>query len=136
MDHQHVVLFCQRNHPLEKVEFHTLCGGIGREAKDHHFWLGVALTNGAFQLIEEVDTCHQRHRAYLRSGNHRTVDMNRIARVRYQHGITMIQRRQHQVRQSLFGADGDNRLGFGIDLHLVTIGVPARDRPAQTRNTA
>jgi len=133
--HQYVVLLGQGDHALEEVQFHALGGGVGGKAENHHLWFGDRTANGPLQFGEEVHTRHQRHRTHLRTGNHRTVDVNRVARVGHQHRVALIQGRQHQVRQAFLGADGDNGLALGVDLDLVAFLVPVGNRPAQARNT-
>lgn len=125
MHHQYVVLFGQRNHPFEEIQLHTLRGGVGREAQDHHLRLGDRAANRPFQLGEEVHAGHQRHRTHLGTGNHGTVDMNRVARVGHQYGVALVQGGQHQVRQAFLGTDGDDGFRLGVDVHVVAVFVPA-----------
>ena len=129
MYHQHVVTLSQRDHFLKEFEFDALCRWVGRETEDHHFRLRIAFTNRPFQLVEEVDAFHQWNRTHLRASNHRPINMNWVARIRHQDGIAVIERRQHQVGQPLFGANGHNRFIFRIDIDLITILIPAGDRP-------
>ena len=102
MHHQYVVVLRQGHHFLKEVEFHALGGRVGRKTEDHHLRLRIAFPDGAFQLVKKVDAFYQRHRAHLRTGNDRTVNMDRAAGVRHQHRVAMVQRRQHQMRQPLF----------------------------------
>ncbi|MCY1441564.1 hypothetical protein D9M71_578830 [compost metagenome] len=136
MDHQDLVLLGQGHHALEEIQLHTLGGGIGGEADDHHLRLRNAFANRPFQLGEEVHAGHQGHRAHLGAGDHRAVDVDRVAGVGYEHGVAMVQGGEHQVRQAFLGADGDDGFGFRIDLHVVTVLVPARDGSAQAWNAA
>jgi hypothetical protein len=62
----------------------------------------------ALKLGEEIDARRQRHRADVGAGDHRAVDVDRVARVGHQHRVAAIQRGQHQVRQAFLGADGDD----------------------------
>src|SRR5690606_6835582 len=63
-------------------------------------------------------------------------DVDRVAGVRHQDVVAVVQGGQHQVRQAFLGADGDDGLGFRVDVHRVALPVPVRDRPAQARNAA
>ena len=47
----------------------------------------------------------------------------------------MIQGGQHQMRQAFLGTDSDDGFAFRVDVDLIAILVPARDRPAQARDT-
>ena len=125
MDDQDVILLRQGDDLFKEVQLHTLRRWIRGKTKDHHLRLRVTLADGAFQLVKEIHTFHQRHRAHLRPGNHRAIDMNRIAGVRHQYGVAMIQRRQHQVRQPLFRTNGDDRFRFRIDIDVIAFFIPA-----------
>ncbi len=136
MHHQHVVLLRQRNHALEKIQLDALRGRVRGKTEDHHLRLRVAFADRPFQLVKEIDARHQRHRTHLRAGNYRAVNMNGVAGIRHQHGVAVIERRQHQMRQSLFRADGDDRLRFRIDIDRIAIGIPAGDGATQAWNAA
>ncbi len=130
MDHQHVVTLRQGHHLFKEIEFDTLRGRVGGETEDHHFRLGIAFADSALQLVEKVNALHQRHGANLRPGDDRAVNMDWIAGIRHQHRVAMIQGRQHQMRQPLFRADGDDGFALGIDLHLIAVLIPARNGAA------
>jgi hypothetical protein len=87
-----------------------------------------------FQLGEEIDARHQRHRADVGAGDHRAVDVDRVARVGHEHGVAAVQRGQHQVGQALLGADGDDGFRVRVDIDGVAVLVPLADGPAQARN--
>ncbi|MNN32484.1 hypothetical protein D3C81_1462060 [compost metagenome] len=60
--------------------------------------------------------------------------MDRIAGIGHQYRVAAIQRGQHQVRQAFLGADGDDGLGIRIDLDVIALAVPVRDRAPQPRD--
>jgi hypothetical protein len=134
VNHKDVVLFGQRDDFFEEGQLHALGGGVAGKAQHHHLGLGVAAPDGALQLGEKVHPGHQRHAANVGPGDHRAVDVNRVAGVGHQHGVAPVQRGQHQVRQTLFGPDGDDGLGVGVDRHAVTIRIPVADGAAQAWN--
>ena len=136
MYHQHIVLFGQRHHAFEKIQLDTLRRRVGRKPQNHHFRLGDRAPNGFFQFGKEVDARDQRHRAYLGAGNHGAVNMNRIAGVWYQHGVTLIQSGQHQVRQTFLGTNGDDGFLFRVNFNVVSVGVPTRNRSPQARDAS
>lgn len=135
MHHQHVVLLGEGDHPFEEIQLHALGGGIGRETKDHHLRFRDRTANGSFQFSEEIHARHQRHRTHLGAGNYGTVDVDRVARVGYQHGVALVEGGQHQVCQAFLGTDGDNGLAFRVDVDLVALLVPIGNGSAQARNT-
>src|SRR3989338_2992949 len=136
VDHQDIVLLGQGHHALEEIQLHALGGGVGRKAQDHHLRLGNGFADGPFQFGEEIHARYQGHRTHLGAGDHRAIDVDGVAGVGHQHGIAMIQGGEHQVRQAFLGAYGDYGFAFRVDLHLVAIGVPARDGPAQAWDAA
>ncbi|MNV55942.1 hypothetical protein D3C71_1482020 [compost metagenome] len=129
MHHQHVVALRQRHDFLEELQLDALRRRVRRESEDHHFRFWIAFTNCAFEFVEKVDALHQRDGANLRPGDHRAIDMDRVARVWHQHRVTVIQRRQHQVRQPFFRTDGHDGFAFWVDFYVIAILIPARDRP-------
>jgi hypothetical protein len=74
--------------------------------------------------------------ADIRARNGKAVGMDRIGRVRHQHGITGPHGSERQVRQALLGANGDDGMLLRIEFDLVAAPVPVTDRLAQARNTA
>ncbi|OMP13380.1 hypothetical protein COLO4_01793, partial [Corchorus olitorius] len=132
VDHQHAILLGQFNHPLEEVQLHALRRRVRGEAEDHHLRLRNGLADGPLQLGEEVHARDQRHRTHLGAGDYRAVDVDRVAGVGHQHRVAVVQGSQHQVCQAFLGADGNDGFALGVDLDLVAVLVPARNRAAQT----
>ncbi|MNE22000.1 hypothetical protein D3C80_1151860 [compost metagenome] len=136
MDHQHVITLRQRYHFFKKLQLDALRRRIRRKAQNHHFRLRITFSNRAFQLVEEVHAFYQRHGTNLRASYHRTINMDRIARIWHKYGITMIQRRQHQVCEPFFRSDRNDSFAFWIDINLIAILIPARNCTPQARNPA
>ena len=133
--HDHnVVFFCQRNYFLEKRQVDALRGRIRRKAEDQHFRLGGELADRALELGEEVHPRRHAHRADVGAGDDRAVDVDRVRRVGHQHRVAAVQGRQHQVREALLGADGDDGLAVRVERNAVAPLVPVADRPAQPRD--
>ena len=133
MHHEHVVLFGQRHHALEKIQLDALRRRVGWKAENHHLRLGNALADAAFEFRKKIDARRHRDRADLRARDHRAVDVDRVTGIGHQHGVAAIERGQHQVRQPFFRTDGDNGFAVRIDLHAIALAVPARDGAAQAR---
>ena len=131
MHHVNIVLARNRDQPLEKREIDALRRRVAREIHDQHFRLGIAVADGLFQLVEEIDIHLHRHVAYVRARDHRPVNMNRVTRVRHQHHVAALECRQRQMRDAFLGTDGDNGFGIRIKLHVVTRLIPVADRLAQ-----
>lgn len=122
------------DHLLEKRQLDTLGGRVARKIQHQHFRPRPGVQDGAFQLLEKIHIGRHTHVAYIGTGDDKSVGMDRVSRVRHQHGIAGTHGRQCQMRQPLFGADGNNRLAIGIELYIIAIAIPARNRPAQPRD--
>ncbi len=130
------VLARELNDLLEERQLDTLRGRIGREIDDEHPRLGEGELDRLLELGEEIDIGRQRHVTNIGAGDHRPVDVDRIARVRHQHRVAATERGERQMRNPFLGADGDDRLGFGIELDAPAALVPLADRAPQARNAA
>ena len=62
--------------------------------------------------------------------------MDGIGGIGHQHRVARTHGSQGQVRQAFLGADGDDGLGLGIQVHVETALVPATDGAAQARDAA
>ena len=126
--------FGERDHALEEIELDALRGRVRREAEDDHLRLRVAAANRLLELGKKVDARRHRHRADVGTGDHRTPDVDRVARVGHQHRVAAVECRKHQVREAFLRADRDDRFVVGVDVDGVAVAVPMRDRAAQARN--
>ena len=73
------------------------------------------------------------HAHHVRSGDDRAVNMDGIAGVGHQHRVARIEDGQAQVRDAFLGADGDDGLGFRVEIDVVAGFVPVADGLAQAR---
>jgi hypothetical protein len=119
----------------KKFEFHALRGRVAGEIEDQHLRARPEILDRFLHFLEEVDARRHRQMADIGAGNHRAVDVNRVTRIRHQHDIAAIQRRQCQVGDALLGADGGDGFLFRIEIDVVTRLVPVADRFAQPRDT-
>ena len=71
----------------------------------------------------------------IRTRNNKTIGMNRIGRIRNQNGITDTGSSKREMRQPLFGAQSNNRLGLGIQCDVVARLIPIGHGTPQSRNT-
>ena len=62
--------------------------------------------------------------------------MDRIAWVRHQHGVASTQRGKREMRDAFLRANGDDRLGFGIEFDAPPPQIPLTDRATQARDAA
>ncbi len=93
------------------------------------------MTETALQPLEEVLVDRERHPDHLGSGQHRSVDMDRIARLRNQRHVPRLDQGPHQMRQPLLGPDGVDDLGFRIDVDTKPSPVAIGHRLPQVGNT-
>ena len=134
MHHQDVVLLGQRNHTFEELQFDTTRGRIRRKAEDHHLRLRRAFLDATLKFLEEIDIRRHAYRADVRPGDDRAIDVDRVRGVRHQYRVATIQRRQHQVRQTFLGADGDDGLTLRVETDVIAALVPVADRLAESRD--
>src|SRR3989449_11474027 len=57
--------------------------------------------------------------------------VDRVARVGNEYRVAAVERGEHQMREALFGSDGDDRFRIRIECDAVAALVPAADRAAQ-----
>ena len=121
---------------LEERQLDALRGRIRREIDDEHLRLREAHLDRVLEFGEEIHARRQRHLPDVGAGDHRTVDVDRIAGIRHQHGVAAPERGQRQMRDAFLGADGDDRLGLRVELDTPPPLIPLADGATQTRNTA
>ena len=118
----------------KKLQIDALRGRIRRKAEDQHLRLGRELADRALELVEEIHARRHAHRADVGAGDDRAVDVDRVRRVGHQHRVAALEAGEHQVREALLRADGDDRLGVRVELDAVAALVPVADRLAQARD--
>lgn len=136
MHHPHFVLAGHLNHLLEERQLDALGGGIAGEVEHQHLGLGPGIADSLLQLLEEVDARNHRHVADVGAGDHEAVGMHGIGRIRHQHRVARSDGGEREMHQPFLGTDGDDGLGFLIELDAVALPVPAADRPPQPRDAA
>ncbi len=75
-------------------------------------------------------------RLHARAGDDGAEDVDGIAGVEDGDGVLVVERGEAEVCDSLFGADGDDGLGFGVERDGVAALVPVADGLAQARQPA
>ncbi len=89
-----------------------------------------------FQAIEEFGGRRHGEHARVPFGHDDAVLMDGIGRVRRNHGIARANHGKEQVRESILGADGDNRFGFRIQLDAVFGAIAFGNFRSQAGNAA
>jgi hypothetical protein len=72
----------------------------------------------------------------LRTREHGREAMDRVARVGHERHVPRLDEEPHQVRQTLLGADGRDRLSLGIELDAEAPPVEVADRAPEVRDAA
>jgi hypothetical protein len=108
--------------------------GLAREVEDEHLRLRPMVADGRFQLGEEVTPGVDGNVADVGAGDHRPVDVDRVARIGHQQRVAAVQRGQREVGDALLRADGDDGLAFRVEVDVVAALVPVADRAAQARD--
>src|SRR5581483_2347691 len=125
----------QPDYALEELQLHAHGGRVAGKAENHHLRLWNRLPDGALQLVEEVDAGRHPYRPDVGTRDYGAVNMDRIAGIGHQHGVSMVEGGEHQMREPLLGADGHDRLGIRIQRDAESALVPVADRPPQPRNS-
>ena len=124
----------ERDDLLEERQLDALRGRVRREADDQHLRLRddsrIVRSSSAKKSTSGVMRT-ERMSAPAMTG---AVDVDRIARVGHQHRVAAAERGEHQVRDALLRADGDDRLGVRVEVDVPAALVPVADRAAQPRN--
>ena len=79
------------------------------------------------QILEKVPVVGQRNGHQLPPGNNHRGRMDGVGGVGHQDHVPGLHRGQHQMRQALFGSDGGDGFGFGVDIHSKAAFVPIGD---------
>ena len=136
VNHNHIVLFGKCDDFLKELEIDYRSRGIVREIDDQNTRTRQGLAIDPQQIVEEIAVLTQLNPAHFAARNNETVHVDGIGRRRRKHDITRPDRGQCQVREPFFRADRDNRLGLGIQIHIIIALVPAGNRMAQFGDAA
>ena len=109
-------------------------GRVRREVDDQRLGPRRHARNEVFKLREKLLLVVDRHADDVRAGDHRAVDVDRVAGVGHQHRVARVENGEAEVRDALLGADGDDGLGVGVEIDVVARLVPVADGLAQPRN--
>ena len=69
----------------------------------------------------------------MRAGDDGAVDVDGVAGVGDEHGVARVEDGEAEVGDALFGADGDDGFGVGVEVDVVARLVPVADGLAQAR---
>ena len=122
------MLFCNLHHPLKERQLDTVSGRVGGKIEHQHFGLGIGIANRGLQFLKETRFALHRYVAQICTRDHKSIGVNRVAGIRHQNRVAHTGRGQSQVRQTLFGAQRDDRFRFRVERYRVTILVPVADR--------
>jgi hypothetical protein len=128
------VLLRQRDDLFEERQLDALRCRVRRKVDDQHPGFRERPVNRVLELGEEVDVGRDRHMPDVAAGDHRPVDVDRVAGVRDEDRVAAAKRCKRKMRDAFLRADGDDRLGLGIERDVVAPFVPMTDRPTQSRD--
>ena len=108
--------------------------GLAGKLRISIFGFGKLIRIAMLELGEEIDAGRERNLTDVGAGDDRTVDVDRIAGVGHEHGVAAAERREHQMRDALLRADGDDGFAIGIELDAPAALIPVADRAAEPRD--
>ncbi len=122
----------------KKLQVHALRRRVRREVQDQQLRPRLHARQLVLQPRQQLllTGSIERDALDLRARDHRPEDVDRIAWIWHRHGIFIVEHRQAKVRDALLRANGDDRLGLGIEIDVVSVLVPVTDRAAQPRDSA
>ena len=120
----------------EKGQVDALGRRVRREVDDERLGARSHARNQVLKLREKLLLVVDGDADDVRAGNDRAVDVNGVAGIGHQHGVARVENGEAEVGDALFGADGDDGLGVGIEIDVVAGLVPGADGLAQARNAA
>lgn len=86
---------------LEECEVDTLRSGICREIEDQHFGARIHQGDGFFEFGQKAVGVVDGNAANVCAGDHRAVDVDRVAGVGHQNDVALIEGRKAEVRDAL-----------------------------------
>ena len=125
------MLASQLNQPRQERKLNALRRRVRREVDDQRLGPRRHARDKVLKLLQELLLIVNRHTDDVRAGNDRAIDMNRIGGIGHKHGVARIKNGQTQMSDALLRSNGDDGLGFGVELDAVTRLVPVTYRFAQ-----
>jgi hypothetical protein len=116
VDEQHLALPGELDRLGEEVEVDAGGGGVVRERQHRHPGLRPGVLPGLLHRGEELVAGAERDLGDVGPREERTPDVDRIRRRGDQRGVARLQEHPHEVGEPLFGPDGVDDLGVGVEL--------------------
>ncbi len=113
---------------LHEVELDGRRRRVVREGEEQHPRTGLRSLVGLCEVRDEVLVVPHRDLEHARPGEHRRVDVDRVARRRDERGVAGLDERPHQVDEPLLRAHRRDDLRLGIELRRRTGGGRGRRR--------
>lgn len=89
------VLLRQGDEFFKEVEIYALGGRVARETQDHEFGFRSRFRDCPFKFTEEIDAGAHADAADVCTGDDGTVDVNRVARIRNENGVSSVAGGEH-----------------------------------------
>ncbi len=113
-----------------------LRGRVRREVDDERLGARGHARDEVFKLGQELFAVVDGNADDVGSGDDGAVDMDGVAGVGDEDGVARVEDGEAEVGDALFGADGDDGFGVGIEVDVVARLVPVADGLAQARKSA
>src|SRR6185437_7345664 len=92
-----LVLAADGDNAGEEVQVHALRRGVGRKIQNQELRTRVHQPNRLLQLRREIDALPHGNGTNVCSRDHRTINVDGIARVWNQHGVATVKHRQTEM---------------------------------------
>ena len=134
VDEVESVLAGERDEAREEGQVDALRGGVRREVDDEGLGARGHARDEVFELGEKLVAVVDGDADDVGAGDDGAVDVDGVAGVGHEHGVARVENGEAEVGDALFGADGDDGLGVGVEIDVVARLVPVADGLAQARN--
>lgn len=126
------------NDALEESEVDALGGGVGGEVENEDLRTGLHARKLVLKAGEKLVRrgVGDGNALDARACNDGAEDVDRIAGIGDRDGVGVVEHGEAEVGDALFGADGNNGLGLGVDVDVVASLVPVGDGTAKARDSA
>ena len=129
-DHPERLALRQRDHLLEELQIDDGAGGVVRVVDDEPLRLAGRARQRRFDLAVGIAARTGRDGNRLAAGDDHAEAVDRITGVGRQDAVPLADERQQEVGEPFLRAEGDDRLGLGIEARAVVAPVPVADRLA------
>ena len=124
MNHQNVMLFSIVHDLFKEGQIDHFGCGIVWKGDDEHLGPRPCLPCGSNQVFKKIPILTQRNPAYIPTSNDCRIRMDRVRGIGRKDDIPRPYGYQYKMRNPFFGANGNNRFGIRVYIHVKPASIP------------